>query len=173
MTRMPTRSANILWALYILFLIAGCSTQNGLMASIDSENRWSGRLVLRADAQPPLHVTAAFELVGSAEQGSMSLSTPLGTTLATAHWQPGLAELRGMGYPKVFDTLDELTEAMMGTPLPIHALFAWLDGQPQTADGWLADLREVHVGRLNARRMSPPPSIEIRLVFEPLKKLTP
>jgi outer membrane lipoprotein LolB len=78
-----------------------------------------------------------------------------------------------MGDPKVFATLDELTEAMTGTRLPVAALFAWLDGQPQTADGWLADLEQVPAGRLNARRISPPPSAEIRLVFEPSKQSTP
>ena len=129
--------------------------------------------MLKADTQPPTQFTAMFELKGSARHGRLALSTPLGTTLATANWQPGLAELRGMGDPRVFATLDELTEAMTGTRLPVDALFLWLDGQPQTADGWLADLELVSMGRLSARRVSPPPSAELRLVFEPSKQPTP
>lgn len=129
--------------------------------------------MLKADTQPPTQFTAVFELNGSAQQGRLALSTPLGTTLATAHWQPGMAELRGMGDPKVYGTLNELTEAMTGTRLPVAALFSWLDGQPETADGWLADLEQVSTGRLNARRVTPPPSAEIRLVFEPSKQSAP
>jgi outer membrane lipoprotein LolB len=172
-TRTPWRSVTTLAALFILFLIAGCATQKSAISTFDSEKHWSGRILLKADTQPPTQVTAVFELNGTAQQGRLALSTPLGTTLATAHWQPGVAELRGMGDPKVFATLDELTEAMTGTRLPVAALFAWLDGHPQTADGWLADLEQVPAGRLNARRISPPPSAEIRLVFEPSKQSTP
>lgn len=173
MTQTLWRTASTLAALCVVFFIAGCATQTSTIVVFESKKHWSGRLLLKADTQPPTQVSAVFELDGSARQGRLALSTPLGTTLATAHWQPGVAELRGMGGPKVFATLDELTEAMTGTRLPVAALFAWLDGQPQAADGWLADLEQVPAGRLNARRISPPPSAEIRLVFEPSTQLPP
>jgi len=93
--------------------------------------------------------------------------------LATAHWQPGTAELRGAGEAKVFGTLDELTEAMTGTKLPVAALFAWLEGRPHNADGWEADTGHIADGRLNARRVHPLPPAELRLLFEPPARTAP
>jgi outer membrane lipoprotein LolB len=55
---------------------------------------------------------------------------------------------------------------MLGTSLPIHALFDWLDGIYTTAAGWSADLVRLEQGRLVATRATPAPAAELRLVLD-------
>lgn len=127
---------------------------------------WTGRLLLKANTEPPTQFSAVFELSGSVERGRLALFTPLGTTLAAVHWQPGLAELRGTGSVKRFADLDALTEALTGTRLPVTALFAWLNGIGADTDGWQADLSGLNSGKLTAQRLAPTPQAEIRLLLD-------
>jgi outer membrane lipoprotein LolB len=154
-------------------VLTGCAnTPNGPMDPT-SPHSWSGRLVLKTFSVPTTQVAAAFELQGTPEIGRLSLLTPLGTTLASAHWRPGVAELHGMGPIRTFDGLDALTAALAGTPLPVTALFAWLGGSEAPADGWQVDLSGFSEGRLFAQRQMPPPHAEIRLVLDNPHPLPP
>lgn len=152
--------------LALVAVVAGCATPEAVKQRPESEQRWSGRLLLKADTEPPTHFSAVFVLKGTHDVGHLALSTPLGTTLATASWQPGGAELRGAGSARAFASLDALTETLAGTHLPVAALFAWLQGTPATTDGWQADLSGLATGRLVAQRHAPPPRAELRLVLD-------
>ncbi len=65
------------------------------------------------------------------------------------------------------DGLDELTTEISGTALPVAALFGWLRGESTGTDGWTVDLSQQPQGRITARRITPLPSAELRLLFAP------
>jgi outer membrane lipoprotein LolB len=131
------------------------------------EAAWNGRLALRVDNDPPQSFSAGFDLRGSAQTGELQLTSPLGTTLATVIWSPQGAELRQGGQITQRSSLDELTTELGGTALPVSALFEWLQGQAGSASGWQVDLARHAEGRVTAWRTSPPPTAELRIVFEP------
>ncbi len=132
------------------------------------QKSWSGRLALRVDSEPPDAYSASFDLRGNARNGEIQLTSPLGNTLALVSWSAGIA--RWQQGDKVVErtSLAELTASMSGTPLPIEAMFDWLNGTPNAqAPGWQADLSRHAEGRIVARRLQPLPRAELRLVFEP------
>lgn len=151
-------------------LLAGCAQPLVRPVAIDAQPQsiWRGRLALRVDQHPePTSFFASFELSGQAGAGELTLSTPLGTTLAQLRWNPQQALLRNNGQTRAFDSLDALATEATGTAIPIAALFEWLQGRPAAADGWSADLSQLEAGRLLARRSQPEPVAELRLIIEP------
>jgi outer membrane lipoprotein LolB len=162
------RASLLSGVLFASILIAGCARPPNAGARFDHQTeQWSGRLGLTVDSEPPQSYSAGFALQGTAEAGELSLSSPLGNVLAVLQWQPGQAWLRQDGQTtRRFASLDELLAAVTGTPLPVRALFAWLHGTPEAADGWQANLDRLADGRLTARRLMPPPGAELRVVLD-------
>jgi outer membrane lipoprotein LolB len=109
---------------------------------------------------------SGFELQGNAQEGTLLLLTPLGSTAAAIQWSPAGAVIQSGGETRKFPTLDQLITHLLGTPVPVHALFAWLAGQEISADGWQVDQTSRHEGRIVARRLRPAPTAELRLVLE-------
>jgi outer membrane lipoprotein LolB len=154
--------------LFTLLLLAGCAQPP--LASAPQETDapvWRGRLALRVDSEPPQSFFAAFELRGQAHAGELQLFSPLGSTLARLQWSPGSARLHNNGETRQFDSLDALATQATGAAIPLAALFAWLAGQPVRSEGWEADLTQLNEGRLLARRSTPAPTSELRLILEP------
>lgn len=145
-------------------LLTACATPR---APVPGQASWSGRLAVQVDSQPPQAFSAGFDLSGSPQAGELVLSSPLGNTVATVRWSPGVAELQQAGQVTRRTSLDELSTELGGTALPVAALFAWLRGLPETAGGWSADLSRQTDGRITARRHSPAPAAELRIVFQP------
>lgn len=150
-----------------LLLLSACA-QKPLQAPLAGGPRmqWSGRLSLRVDADPVQSMSAGFDLHGTAAAGELSLYTPLGSTLARLLWSAGTAELQWNGQRRNFDSMDDLTREATGTVLPIAGLFQWLNGEPAEVPGWSADLAALPEGKLLARRTTPTPTVELRLIFE-------
>ena len=65
-------------------------------------------MALRVESAPPQSFSAAFELQGSPEQGRLTLSTPLGTSLATLTWTTTGAEMRQGNAVTRRDSVDAL-----------------------------------------------------------------
>jgi outer membrane lipoprotein LolB len=128
---------------------------------------WSGRLALRVESDPPQSFSAGFDLRGTPAAGELQLSTPLGSTVAEVRWSAQGAELRQGQEVKRRASLDELTTELSGTALPVGALFGWLRGEHVDPPGWIADLSMHSEGRITARRTSPLPGAELRLLFLP------
>lgn len=128
--------------------------------------QWSGRLALRIDGQPPQSFSAAFELNGSALKGSLTLSTPLGSTLAQLDWAPQRATLRSPRDNRTFPSVDALIAHVTGTHIPAQALFDWLQGQNTASAGWQADLSQLANGRIVARQTRPPQPAELRIALD-------
>ena len=149
------------------FFIAGCAIPAPAAGQFDSEaGPWSGRLGLTVAAEPPQQFSAGFSLSGGPQAGELSLTSPLGSTLAVMQWQPGQAVLRQGEQTRHYVSLDALAAEVTGTALPVRALFAWLRGLPQAVEGWEADLSRLPDGRLLARRLAPPPAAELRVVLD-------
>ena len=155
------------WRLALLLSMAVLAACASPRVHVPGQASWSGRLAVQVESTPPQSFSAGFDLSGSPEVGELLLSTPLGTALATVRWSPGRAELQ-QGQQIIRRTsLDELSAEVGGTVLPVTALFAWLRGQTQAVHGWEADLSQQPEGRVRARRLTPAPAAELRIVFEP------
>nr|WP_279343756.1 outer membrane lipoprotein LolB [Variovorax terrae] len=153
--------------LIAILFIAGCAHPTRTSGLNDAENPvWSGRLALQVDSEPPQSFSAGFELRGNAGAGELALFSPLGSTLAVLAWAPGSATLRDDKGTRSFDSLDALVAQATGTPLPIAALFDWLQGRDTPVPGWQADLSRRADGRLAARRTEPAPTAQLRLALD-------
>lgn len=111
--------------------------------------------------------SAAFELTGTPAAGVLTFFTPLGSTAAAIHWTPHLATLASPGDTRTFAGLSPLIQNLLGTDVPVHALFAWLDGHDLQADGWEVDLAQFALGKIIAQRLAPMPQAQLRLILEP------
>ncbi|QTD46631.1 lipoprotein insertase outer membrane protein LolB [Ottowia testudinis] len=151
-----------------MFFIAGCANQSSAGGSFGSDtNHWSGRLGLTLESEPPQSFSASFALSGNPQAGELTLTSPIGSTLAVMQWQPGRAVLRqGEQTARHYESIDALAQYATGTPLPVGALFGWLRGETQSVPGWQADLSQLATGRLNARRLMPLPAAELRVVLD-------
>lgn len=127
---------------------------------------WVGRLALTVDGQASQSFSAGFELKGAPETGELTLTNPLGGTVAVLAWAPGSATLRSGGNTRQFPSLEALAQEVTGAPLPVASLFDWLAGQPTAVAGWEPDVSGVAEGRLRARRTEPPPAADLRILFE-------
>ncbi|MGJ7530426.1 lipoprotein insertase outer membrane protein LolB [Variovorax sp. GB1P17] len=147
-------------------LMAGCAQLSGGSSTPKTSDSWSGRMSLRIETEPVQTFAALFELRGSAEAGDLTLTTPIGSTLAQLHWTPGEALLKDGNNTRRFDSVDALVEAATGAAIPVGALFGWLEGRNEPVPGWKPDLAQLGSGRLQAVRESPGPRADLRIVFE-------
>lgn len=113
--------------------LAGCSTP----PAPSQAGVWSGKLAYQMEAgvaQRAQAGSALFEWQGNAAQGQLNLSSPLGTSLASARWDAQGVWLEDAQGTRRFDTLETLGtalgEAMQGPPLPLQPLMHWLQGRP-------------------------------------------
>jgi outer membrane lipoprotein LolB len=111
--------------------------------------------------------SAAFELAGSPEAGELTFFTPLGNTAAAIRWAPDWATMASPGDARTFAGLSPLLQELLGTSVPLTALFAWLDGHGLQADGWEVDLTQFRQGKIIAERLRPLPKAQLRLILEP------
>ena len=122
------------WPLCLMWLafLSGCAvTPKATTAALGEP--LSGRLSVRVeglDGAAARSVSAAFELQGNAQVGSLNLATPLGTVLAQARWSAGQVVLATPQGQSNFTDLDALTREVLGESVPVAALFDWLRGRP-------------------------------------------
>lgn len=157
------------WAgawLAALVLVAGCATPQRSTSAVSGSASWGGRMALQVEDNASQSFSAGFELRGSAASGELSLFNPLGGTVAVLAWAPGTASLRSNGELRQFDSLEALAAQATGAPIPVAALFDWLEGKPTAAAGWQPDLSQLQQGRLRARRTEPPPALDLRVAFD-------
>lgn len=147
-----------------ILAMSGCASRPP--RTVQTPAFWSGRLALQIQSTPPQSWSASFELQGSADQGELSLFSPIGSTLARLSWTP-LSALLEQGQDQTTDrSLDLLSQRLTGTQLPIQALFEWLNGRESNSSGWEADLSAQAQGRLTAKRSWPEPQAILRIVLD-------
>ncbi len=165
--------------LFALFLIAGCATNTPASGKNSTSNAGNtanevhfsrqGRIAIRVDTEPPQSLSGAFVINGNAQNGDLSLSTPLGSILAELSWTPQEAVLKANNETRRFDSTDALMLQVTGTVLPLAALFDWLAGRDTPAPGWQLDLTQMNPSdkqRLIAKRTTPLPAVELRVVLD-------
>lgn len=153
-----------LW--FATVFIAGCAQAPRAADPIDAEiSSWSGRISLQVQSEPPQAFFAGFELKGSAAQGELVLSSPLGNSLALLRWSATEAVLDSGNQIQRFASVGELIEKATGAAIPVTALFDWLRGKNTAADGWTADLTQQTEGRISASRTVPQPRADLRVVL--------
>lgn len=159
------RSLLLIFFVWILGLLAGCANQTRAPQSNPGAH-WQGRLSIQVESTPSQSLTAQFDLQGNAEAGSLTLASPLGTTMANLQWTAHAARLQANGEAREFSSLGDLVIYVTGTDLPVESLFSWLQGNPSSAMGWLADLHDLGNGRLSARRSAPYTPAAIKIVLD-------
>ena len=157
------RGLTCLLALLVLVL-AGCAQPQPMPAN-SHRTLWTGRLALQVEEQASQSFSASFELSGSAQQGQFILLNPLGNTLARIQWDAGHAEITTGQSTRESESLDALLHDVLGTSIPVAALFSWLEGTQVAAVGWQVDLSAIAAGRLVARRHTPAPQATLRIVL--------
>ena len=156
-------------AVAALALLAGCASLKTPHA--EGAQVLTGRMSVRVESDPVRALSAAFELSGNAREGAMSLTSPLGNTLAQARWKPDDVVLETPGAQQRYPDLDTMAERALGERVPLAALFDWLRGRPWPAArsealangeagftqlGWRVGLARYAEGWVEARRDAPP-----------------
>jgi len=169
----PQRRGMLAAALAMALGLTACSTPSRMPATdtAAATHFWSGRMALQLQAPSPMggeaqSFSAAFELRGTAQAGSLQLFTPLGSSAALITWAPGHATLQQGSETRSSPSLDALVRDTLGTALPVPAWFAWLQGQQQSAEGWSVDLSRHTDGRIAATRHTPEPQASLRLILD-------
>ncbi|HWI83859.1 outer membrane lipoprotein LolB [Ramlibacter sp.] len=154
-------------AALLLALLAGCaSAPPALAPAAGGTGPWSGRLALQVKDNASQSFAAMFELKGSAHAGELTLSSPIGGTLAVLTWSPGSATLRSDGKTREFESVDALVGHATGAAIPVAALFDWLRGIATPVAGWRPDLSQLPAGRIAATRLEPPPEADLRVALD-------
>jgi outer membrane lipoprotein LolB len=166
-------------------LLSGCASP--VVLPTDLGPPISGRLSVRVDAQPVRVLSAGFELSGDARAGVLALTSPLGSTLARAHWSAHEAVLTTPAGQSRFSNLDDLAAQALGEHVPMAALFDWLRGRPWAGAtstalsdgetgfeqlGWRVSLTRFGDGWLDARRDAAP-AVTLRARLEPNTATSP
>jgi outer membrane lipoprotein LolB len=97
------------------------------------------------------------------------LNSPLGNTVAKLSWSPQTALLVSNNTTTTYPSTEALITTVTGTALPLPALFDWLAGISTPIEGWEVDLSNMQNPdnrRLTAKRISPLPTIELRIALE-------
>jgi outer membrane lipoprotein LolB len=168
-------SAQLCSLLAAIFLVAGCAHKQGATGINDTQNEaksvlstafWAGRISLQIQSDPVQSFFAGFELKGQADNGELTLISPLGSILGIMRWTPLDATLEQGGNIRRFASTDELLAQTTGAAVPISALFDWLIGKNTNAPGWVADLSQQGNGRITAQRTNPLPAANLRIVLD-------
>lgn len=179
--RLQLRAVCLVWGVVsgLTLLLTGCTSTpitttetraaSQTSPAAQSERRhWMGKLSVRIGHEPVQYFSAGFELQGDDKTGEMQLFSPLGNTVATLRWQAdGGAQWQHGEQWRHYASMAELSADLTGTALPLNTLFDWLHGRPSSIEGWQADLSQHANGKLQAQRLYPTPSTQLRLVFEP------
>ena len=159
--------------------IAGCAIYTPASGAIDTSNSrssnallrlsYQGRLSLRIASDTPQSLYGAFSISGDAQTGELSLNSPLGNTVAKLTWTPQTALLVANNTTTTYPSTEALITTVTGTVLPLPALFDWLAGISTPIEGWEVDLSNMQNPenrRLIAKRVSPLPTVELRISLE-------
>lgn len=174
------RSARLAWGGSWL-LMAGC--QSWTAPPLELPLTRSGRLAIQVEGDSARSFSASFDLYGNPDLGALSLTSPLGSVIGRAEWNPRGARLVTPEGRRHYRSVDELSDDLLGEQVPLLALFDWMEGRPSSislgpvvalADGsgfrqsgWDVDNRRASDGRISARRHQPEPPVTLRLVLDP------
>ncbi|WP_293996795.1 outer membrane lipoprotein LolB [Sphaerotilus sp.] len=170
-----------------LAVLAGCATVVPPTVAPDPLARsYAGRLAVKVEGDDARSFTAGFDLQGTDTRGQLALTSPIGTQVGRAVWQPGAVLWQSADGDRRFDNLDALAEEMLGEAVPLAALFDWMAGRPwlalpsrplTAADGvgaeagfrqlgWTVQTGRVADGVIVAQRRLPAPTLTVRIKLD-------
>ncbi|MEG0052342.1 MAG: outer membrane lipoprotein LolB [Comamonas sp.] len=149
-------------------LLAGCAQPARQLGTdaLAASGHWSGRMALQVQDAQNQSFSAAFELQGRPDQGTLLIYNPLGSIIARLSWTPQQATLQQGERTANSESLPALIAQLTGSEIPVAALFDWLQGKSTAVPGWQVDLSRISDGRLRADRSSPPPEASLRIVLD-------
>jgi len=139
--------------LVLSILLSACASPPAKPPAVGAGAHWQGRLAVKVFSTPVQAFSADFDLQGSPTAGELTLTSPLGASLARMQWTPTTATLNAQGQARTFDSIQELARQITGADLPVTSLFAWLEGRNEAAEGWQVDLQELAQGRIQAHHV--------------------
>jgi len=150
-----------------MLLLVGCaSAPNVARGDALLGPQWQGRLSILVQSTPVQALSANFDLQGDTQSGSLTFTSPLGSTLARLQWDKETALLQANGETQQFTSLDALVRHATGTDLPIASLFSWLNGAASDAPGWKANLSDLSNGRISAQRTEPYTPATLKIILD-------
>jgi outer membrane lipoprotein LolB len=167
--RVGTKIVGGRWWLWLALcaVLAGCTSGVRTVPPLPGEaGHWQGRLAVKVTHPEPKAFATQFDLHGNAAQGQLTLSTPLGTTLAKLQWTEDAAFLTTTGAPQRFDSMQALALSATGVDIPVKQLFDWFGGVATATPGWEADLREFGSGRITAKRAGTDLQAELKILLD-------
>lgn len=171
----PTRA----WiaALALLVGLSACSQFPGrsqddhwpVRATDQDQLALQGQLSVKLQAFQGLEakgLSLGFFFNGGPRGGQLDLMTPMGSQVARVRWSDTQAWLQTDQGNNQFNSLGELSQEVLGEPLPLAALMHWVGGQPAPdlppathvqpksfeQSGWHIDTTDIGIGRLQAER---------------------
>jgi outer membrane biogenesis lipoprotein LolB len=134
-----------------------------------------GQLSLKLGAvgdQPAQGLSLGFFFAGNAQVGQLDLMTLMGSQMAQVNWQADEAWLLNDKGRQRFNSIEALSETALGEALPLRALIAWMQGQPDpeqpsqpnppagstsgasgfTQAGWAIDTSQLAQKKITAQR---------------------
>ena len=167
LTQLLSRFGFLVTVFFAALLITGCAYKKQENAKNETQGEgWSGRISLQIQSDPIQAFFTGFELRGRAEAGELTLISPIGSVLGVMRWSPDEASMISNGETQQFESIDALMIKITGAALPVNALFDWLKGENTSLNGWSADLSQQKNGRITAKRLSPLPQTELRIVLD-------
>ena len=167
MNRRHSAALSARLALCGVLLLTGCANFQPRSVLDPAQPLWQGRLAVSVAGEPPQAFSASFVLMGSAERGTLTLTSELGTSLATLRWDSQGSLLTTPQSTQQFASVDDMVAHSVGTALPIATLFGWLQGKETAVAGWQVDLQSRAQGRIKAWRLAPDAAAEIKIILDP------
>ena len=128
---------------------------------------YSGKISLKLESDPPTAWFASFELQGNEKIGSLSLASPIGTTIGNLRWDDRSATVLVGSDTQQFISFEAALLHLTGASVSAQTLFLWLAGKPYMQDGWQPDLSQFSKSKVLARRISPLPAAQLTFVLSP------
>lgn len=170
MTVFQFNRLSALWLCTSVLLLSGCGLFSNKSKSTElaQQGQWEGRLQLRILQDKPEQFSFTFDLQGTAENGELTIYSPLGSTVAVASWTPNSAVLTEGNKQKHFASMEDLTQQLTGAALPLPTLMAWLNRDGPSLDGWQIKAENLpRSRRIFAQRSSPLPKLHLTLLLDP------
>jgi outer membrane lipoprotein LolB len=174
---------DLLTMAFVLAALSGCATVPPPMAAPDlMARRYAGRMAVKVEGDEARSFTAGFDLEGTDQRGWLALVSPLGTQVGRAVWQPGSVVWQSADGDRRFETLDALSQELLGDVLPLGALLDWMAGRPWSGEssrpltdttasgfrqlGWDVQTGRVREGLIVAQRRLPVPMVTVRIKLD-------
>ena len=166
---LPIRAIRLRPALLVVALatLVGCTSMDSIHQSTGKQ--YQGRLALTLHQASPETWQARFHLEGSTAEGSLTLFSPVGTTLAVASWSAGFARIQRGSDIKDYASADAMLNALIGSGIHMDQLWRWIENRPGSIESWEVEqlTRDDQTRLVTAKRPLPKPALTLKILLLP------